>query len=156
MKNKGRFQKGKVTNTFGQMKKHVSQMNQKEVKAIRNHISTMVKDNPYQFKPDEHLIIQIKKGKVVFEATAVVEILKGHYNLIEYNYKPHTGERRCLLRGTKSKVIEENGRKVPSNLCLVVDVDSGKLVTAWWNAVNDNHRNVNMNRYDETLEVKLG
>ena len=39
------------------------------------------------------------------------------------------------------------------NLCAVIDYERGKVITAYWNDVDDNHDTLDLSRYDKNLQI---
>lgn len=151
---KGKFKVGYVKRTQGQKKKHISQMTSQEVDVIHEGI-----DNLSKLYASQHVIRKIKNDGLWFTSDMVVEVLTNFSaeNIIEYNVSQFYGklDRRVLLRSSESYPVLIDGKgKVDCNLCFVLSLDRGALVTVYWNEAGDNHSNIDMNRYDETLTVK--
>lgn len=64
-------------------------------------------------------------------------------DLIEYHYK--NGSHRVLLRGTQ----EFRGRV----MCVVFEIDTCKIITHYWNKVDDNHATIDMRAYNKDLNI---
>lgn len=80
--------------------------------------------------------------------------------IIEYNETPTYNrlERRVLLRDNdimKVKYTKEDNSNFEkeSNLCFVICLDNSKVVTAYYNLVDDNHETLIDERYNENLKI---
>lgn len=117
------------------MKKHVSQMTNAEQKRLLNLLMAV----PY-WKAGEHCSHRLsqRRGKLR-DARDVV--FNG--DLIEYHNK--NGSHRVLLRG--SKVFR--GRV----MCAVFEIDTCKIITHYWNDIDDNHNTIDMSAYNKDLNI---
>lgn len=80
--------------------------------------------------------------------------------IVEYNETPFYGttEHRVLLRDTEEVMVKYNEGKdnefsALSHLCFVLCMDNGKIVTTYYNMVNDAHDTLNLYRYDKNLKI---
>lgn len=147
------FEKGNVKKTAYQQKKHVSQMTTKELK----YLFEKVKENKRSLTPSNHLKEQIEKGKVSFKMNMVKPMLMDlRRTIIEYNHKTNGKDvfaRRVVLRSSNSYIANVEGKNVAVNLIVVIDIKTMEIVTAYNNAVSDNHNEINMNRYKKDLTI---
>lgn len=147
------FEKGKVKKTAYQEKKHVSQMTGKEKKYIKD----LLKQNKRSITLSDHAKEQIEKGKVDFRMKYVKPMMKDLKNsLLEYNHKTNGKDvfaRRILLRSSNSYMTTVDGKNVFVNLCVVLDLKTMQVVTAYNNDSKDNHSEINMNRYTKELTI---
>ena len=150
MKASQNIQRGRIKKTKDQIKKHVSQMTQEEIMYLQKRVK-MISGN---YKWGKHFL---ENGRLFNMLT--IERLLNSPNidecLIEYNERDK--DKRVLLRSTFSSNVslEKNGvmYMADANLCIVVDIFTGEVVTAYWNEVGDNHNNVNMRRYNAKLKI---
>jgi hypothetical protein len=150
MKASQNIQRGRIKKTKDQIKKHVSQMTQEEIMYLQKRVK-MISGN---YKWGKHFL---ENGRLFNMLT--IERLLNSPNidecLIEYNERDK--DKRVLLRSTFSSNVslEKNGvmYMADANLCIVVDIFTGEVVTAYWNEVGDNHDNVNMRRYNAELKI---
>lgn len=153
MNNTGKFKRGQVNTTPMQFKKHVSQMNKSEIRTL----SKRVKAIPNLFLSN-HVINKVQDDELSFQPAAIVESLRnvGLQSIIEYNVVPSpTGhmDHRILIRTEREFVTSINGSDVACNLCFVLSLDTGRIVTVYWNEARDAHSNVDMDRYTKGLKV---
>lgn len=142
---KGTFKTGTISHTQGQRKWHASQINDETLDDIRFRLhQTMLLRS---WRLSDHLR---KKKSLTFSLEIVQHVIDAG-DIIEYNETPRRDKtsRRVLLRDIrdKHKVITNFG-VTDSNLCIVVDIDDGDVVTAFWNDANDNHKTIDMSQYE--------
>ena len=75
--------------------------------------------------------------------------------IIEFNLtcKPGLNCARILLRNNKIKYRYIDGMREATNLCLVIDISQLSVVTSYLNISEDNHNNINWDRYTDTLDI---
>lgn len=145
--------KGFVKRTVGQRKKHVSMMSKAEI----NYLSNRVRLHGNRWSLTSH----VQRNGRLFHMTHIQELLNEDLRLsmIEYNEKVSHGkkDRRVLLRSQFAVPVHLTTKGVRefvfANLCLVMNIDTGEIITIYWNRVSDNHSTVDMGRYDETLTI---
>lgn len=151
---KGVFKKGQVKKTFNQAKKHKSQLNKKEINYLLKHLWTVKR-----FTFSNHLKAKMAKGEVTPQIAIMKKTLVDAKEcIIEYNQKLDlNGEvisRRVLLRSKQMELVNIKGEgQVLCNLCFVVDVDTGVIITAYFNSVKDAHETLDKKRYDANLSI---
>lgn len=153
MKNTGKFKRGQVKETPMQFKKHVSQMNKKDVFTLCERIKTI----PNLFL-SQHVMRKVESDDLSFQPIAIVEALKNasRSSIVEYNVVPSaTGhmDHRVLMRTEREFIASVNGEDVACNLCFVLSLDTGRIVTVYWNEAKDAHSTVDMGRYMQGLQV---
>lgn len=143
---------GLVKETIGQRKKHVSMMSDEEIE----YLVKRVKRQCHSWSESEHLT---SSGRH-FHKKYIQDILSSDISkcLIEYNERfSKTFSRRVLLRSSYATpaLLDFDGHRswFFANLCIVIDIDTGRIVTAYWNKVSDSHGSINFSRYDETLQI---
>ena len=144
------IRRGQVKTTENQIKKHISQMTSDETAFIAKRLK-MVYAN-YKWHP--HFL----NSSRLFNMMTVERLLISpniQDCIIEYNQRGN--DRRVLLRSTFSSnvTLEKDGKsyEADANLCLVIDIYTGVIVTAYWNEATDHHDNVNMKRYNAELKI---
>ena len=149
----GKFKQGEIKVTQGQRKKHVSQMSDYELRRLCRRIKGIKRLNA-----SWHLSQKMKKKEISFTYEMIYDVLKNIHksHIIEYNLSMFNEqeESRVLLRTHKSYPVQIDGKgQVYCNLCFVIALNTGRIVTAYWNDAKDNHKSINLNRYDEKLEI---
>lgn len=147
------IRQGLVKKTVGQRKKHVSMMSKAEINYLSNRVCLL--QNKWSLT--EH----VRFNGRLFHLAHIEELMKEdlRLSLIEFNEKTTYGvkSRRVLLRSQFAvpTLLQINGISewMFSNLCLVMDIDTGDIITMYWNRVSDNHSTINMERYDQTLNI---
>ena len=155
MNNRGYFERGRVKITEGQIKKHRTQMSEQELTYIKQVLGPIP-----ELKVSEHLERRRKEGKCDFQWTSLAKTLLFQFEeaIIEFNQvfnlDGSVRGRRVLFRAKHVELAEIKGRGlVPCNLCFVVDIDCKSIITAYYNAVTDNHSSINWKRYDASLSI---
>lgn len=142
------FQKGLIKRTEGQCKKHYSQLTQDEYSVLRNKLANV---HQQWLRKGVTLSYHLQEKMMLNETTFNLDegmkcIMFGQ--IIEYNTTDT--DKRVLLRSTQT--ISHEGKLV--NQCIVVSLKTFRVVTSFLNYAEDNHTTINLDRYDETLEVK--
>lgn len=153
---KGIYNKGYVKRTNGQIKKHRIQMTDEEILYIDKKIKSMDINSIYLSEHARNNNVVATIGQI--KETLLNDSLKDF--VVEYNETPFKGniEHRVLLRDNKSIMViynegMENQFCELSNLCFVLCMDNGKIVTTYYNIINDSHKTLNLNRYDKNLKI---
>lgn len=150
---------GKVKFTNNQIKKHYSQISNIEFEYIENILKNM-----NRIYLTTHL-----KNKIIWNAIDFADIDVCKYTLnklsednlsrfiIEFNRvedRRGGNSNRVLLRFDDDiYVLNKNNNKLKCNLCVVLNLNNNQIITAYFNKVNDYHVSINMNRYDEKLDI---
>ena len=149
--NYGTINKGKVSKTEGQVKKHRIQMDENEKEFLKGKLNNL--------KQDKLVISQHLEYKFIGYDMSVVSELPFRDNvkdlIIEYNETPMDNftDRRVLLRSIESYKVNIKGKIQNCNICVVYSLVTNRIVTVYWNLVNDNHRSINWNRYSRDLKI---
>ena len=149
----GKFKHGQVKRTDGQRKKHVSQMSEYELHRLCRRIKGLKR-----LRASSHLSQKVKRKEISFTYDMIWDVLKNIHksHIIEYNLTMFNEqeESRVLLRTHKSYPVQIDGKgEVRCNLCFVLSLNRGNIITAYWNEVDDNHTTINLERYDENLKI---
>lgn len=116
------------------VRKHISQMHPAEIAALQ----ILIKGN---FRLSRHCIEKMKERRIRTESIKHT-ILEG--NIIEYH----------LVNGRQSRVLLRSRVPIRGQVtCVVVDIGTNYVVTAYKNWVTDKHKNLNMEEYDENLNI---
>lgn len=147
------FKTGEISVTYGQRKWLAREMSDEEIQEIETKLQATIEFGciPYE---SEHLKSKIDNGELTFDRDVLSYAFDDFKaSLIEYNETPISDgrvEHRVLLRPPSyiKPVYEAKSQTtVDANLCFVLCIDNLKIVTAYWNAVNDNHATLKRRRY---------
>lgn len=152
-RNEGKFKFGYIKKTNNQVKKHVSQMTDKE----KSRILRNVKQIPNLYLGG-HVFRKVEEDGLSFEPIQIVEVLRDvkKENIIEYNRTKRydTVDNRVVLRSTKNYLVDiSNYGAQECNLCFVLSTVTGRIITVYWNKAEDSHDSIRMSRYDANLQV---
>jgi hypothetical protein len=116
-----------------EFRKHYTDFTKAEYKLLNER----VKQNNY--KLTSHTIIRQKQKKITED-----EIYRAITNgkIIEFHYKDSN---RLLLRGK----TDEKG----SHICVVLDIDTGNIITAYDNLKSDNHYTLDTSKYISYIDI---
>lgn len=131
-------------------------MNKKELLFLLNELRKIKVENIWLSK-------HIKQKNITVSLSMIVETLNKDNLMdliIEYNETPTYNriERRVLIRGNdvvKVSYIKEDNTtfEKESNLCFVICLDNSKIVTAYYNLVDDKHDTLIDKRYNRRLTI---
>jgi len=143
----GYFERGNIKLTTGQSKKHIQQMNQEEVNRIVNKLKYIGKLNISKHLKEKKIII----NNLTIQSNLKSKNLKNM--IVEYNNT--YGHNRVLIRSDVVELVLIGGSYKQCNLCYVIDLDNSVIITAYYNELKDNHRNINWSRYNENLIISI-
>lgn len=136
---------GQVKETKEQYKKHANQMRESEKEILKKKIKKL-KD----LTVTPHLL-----SKNILKSD-IDKLLTGDFDVIERNITllQNVWEERVLIRGKEftNVIFVDFKRKrvtVPANLCVVISLKTGKIITGYWNDKNDNHSSLHKARYEK-------
>lgn len=140
--------------TEGQVKKHVLQMSNKE----KDYLATTLDNVSNKVRKTYHSNNRIDTDTIGEDIYTII-LKKKNFDIVEYNLT--RGSRRVLIRDKyvlKNKTFHKGGKdgrvvKGDVNLCFVIDIDSGEIVTSYYNFARDNHPTIDEERYDKTLFI---
>lgn len=147
---KGIINKGFVKRTFNQKKKHYTQLSEDELNYLENKLKG-IKD----IRPSWHLV---EKKDILVKRLDIFNVIKDS-NLkeliIEYNVTPNRDgdDKRVLLRSRDVYNVNIGDNNLKCNLCFVISILKGEIITAYYNSAEDNHDTINWGRYDKDLKV---
>lgn len=143
---KGEIKKGTIRTTEGQQKKYIKQFKgddyQRCIIAINNMLHTKIYAS-YHLR---------KKSSVSYNMKTICSMLKdGAYDIIEYNYT--RGQGRILVESWSTFPVEIDDKMTQCTMKVVVEPKTQKIITVWYNSVDDTHVSLNMKRYNKDLEI---
>lgn len=143
---KGEIKKGTIRRTENQEKKYIKQFKGNDLEKCIIAINNMLHTKIYA---SYHLR---KKSSVSYNMKVICSMLKdGAYDIIEYNYTRGNG--RILLESWKTFPVDIDGKTVNCVMKVVVEPKTGKIITVYYNSIDDTHATLNMKRYNKDLEV---
>ena len=143
---KGELNKGIIRTTEGQVKKLYTQMTNEELEKCYIAINNVA--NKY-WKISCHLK---EKSSVTWSLKDVMETIRdGAFDIVEYN---RVGDDiRVMINSYKVYNVNIDGKETECTMKICLSVKHNKIVTLWYNDLLDNHKTINMNRYNKDLEV---
>lgn len=142
---------GQAKKTNNQIKKHVSQMSFIELNNVVNFFKN--ETVKHDITLSNHLKDKVMNSEVVLNTPMLANIFGNvSQSIIEYNVT--NGTPRLLLRSSSQENIMIDNKYQYTNLCIVIDLLSFRIVTAYHNLANDFHDEIDYNRYDENMEVQ--
>lgn len=143
---KGEIKKGTIRRTENQEKKYIKQFKGNDLEKCIIAINNMLHTKIYA---SYHLR---KKSSVSYNMKVICSMLKdGAYDIIEYNYTRGNG--RILLESWETFPVDIDGKTVNCTMKVVVEPKTQKIITIWYNSVDDTHVSLNMKRYNKDLEI---
>lgn len=149
----GTFKTGEISVTYGQRKWLACELSKKTIRNLEANLRNTLNIGciPYM---STHLQQKIAQGELTFDNDVIESALDDfEASLVEYNETPVFGgiiEHRVLLRPpsfVRDIYLSSSDTTVPSNLCFVICIDNLKIITAYWNAVDDQHSTLRKSRY---------
>ena len=119
--------------------KHVVQMNSLEVDKCFSKVKRWKLE---AWNITDHTLIRLREKEIegIHLAYSLID-----FSIIEYK-QMKSGNERIVIRSNMSF----NG----FNVCTVLDITTGTVITAWKNRVTDTHRTLDLSKYDECLTVR--
>ena len=142
----GELNKGTVRTTENQVKKLYSQMTSEEIEKCYIAINNVA--NKY-WKISTHLK---EKTTVTWSLKDIMKTIRdGAFDIIEYN---RTGnDIRIVVNSYKTYSVDIDGKETKCTMKICLSIKHNKIVTLWYNDLLDNHKTINMKRYNKDLEV---
>lgn len=147
-----KYHKGVIKKTKNQRKKYVKQITRKEQWYLREQIKNL---------PNIRFTKHALNNDVDVTMKQIKNTIKEYNYIIEYNETTDTYgkiDRRVLVRS--SRVYKVDFHKIDgsvikgnANLCFVISIDTGDIITTYYNFINDEHKTIDMRRYDKTLKI---
>lgn len=142
-----------------QKRKHITQMSDEEISFIEKTFAENYYANNRKLTISTHVSDKINKGATDIDMSVVTRILHQFKDcLIEYSHITKyqgrcVSDRRVLLRSKEVLKVKMDGHNSKCNFCMVVDIDTCKIVTTWFNHSYYNHHHLRLHRYDENLNI---
>lgn len=100
----------------------------------------------------------VEKKDILIKKKDILKVIKDsdiRSLIIEYNTtkKSYGIDKRVVLRSKEVYNVEIGENIIECNLCFVISILSGEVITAYYNNINDNHENIDWARYNENLKV---
>lgn len=155
MYKQGEFKGGWSKNHPTQMKKHTSQMSKYEkeylVEKVRNIRNVSV--HPHlQWKKDT--------GQITYDIMNMTRMFRAKnlsYHIKEFSTIQVEGGRidhRILIRSNRVEHVDiDDAGRQRCNLMFVISLDTYEIITAYYVHVHNHFESINMDRYDETLDI---
>lgn len=133
----------RVKTTNNQIKKHISQMTAQESTILHTLISNL---DSHEMRITNHA-----KNHISFINRSIVSQTLQAFDVIEFNVT--NNKPRVLIRSRKQlNIVTERGMD-KANICLVISIEENSVITAYVNCTNDNHKSIDMSRYDESINI---
>lgn len=139
------FKKGIVSKTEGQEKKHYTQFTKAELRYLESRLRT-IKDVSLT-RHARNKGITINKGDI----QRVLRSKDIKNQIIEFNCT--RGDQRVLVRSRDIFDTIVDGVSHRCNICFIVSLKDGVIVTVYYDDVNDNHKTVDFSRYNKDLKI---
>lgn len=147
------YKRGQVSRTDNQRKWLAAEMSRDERENLaRDYDESVICSNKVVYM-SRHLKKKIEDGELSVPQDVVEETLRTFADsFVEYSLTTmRNGQqsRRVLLRNNNiTRRVRVKGQEQDANLCIVLDIDTCCMVTAYWNAANDQHDTLNRSRYE--------
>lgn len=141
--------KSEVKETFGQIKKHISQLSQSDIKAIKSKLNKININNiKLSQHANQHIKLDYKDIKRCFSA----------YDIIEFNitYRFENPTYRVLIRSKESIPTVVDNKLIKTQVCIVYDLTKNIVVSLYLNDSKDNHETLNLDRYNTNMTIDIG
>lgn len=147
---KGIINRGLVKKTYKQQKKHYTQLSIEELDYLEKMLHNLKK-----IRPSWHFV---EKKDILIKKKDILKVIKDsdiRNLIIEYNTtkKSYGIDKRVVLRSKEVYNVEIGENIIECNLCFVISILSGEVITAYYNNINDNHENIDWARYNKNLKV---
>lgn len=157
---KGTTRTGYNSITKNQIKKHFLQMTKSEKELLQILLSNIDVENlQYSY----HLLLKLN---TTYAKSIIISLLSSENildNVIELNINKNdygnVSDIRVLLRDKnlyRVKMLDYNTNIESienANLCVVYSITNNRIVTAYWNNVNDDHKTINWKRYNQYINI---
>lgn len=138
------FEKGTIKTNKEVNRKHISQMNRKEIEYLVKELNNL--DN---LKLSNHAWDKVYM--IGLNISNIKRLLHKYNqeNIIEYNTGRGNGS-RVLVRDSKA-IITDEGIKV--HVCYVIELKSSQVITAYINKSSDYHSTLQYDNYNRYLKI---
>ena len=135
-----------------EIRKHFTQMNEQELKIVKNKIKSSVNGDvnsvnivPHAF---DNLFKRLRKGRDINTYKVMLAQTLIDFTPIEFK-RIYNGvnlvEERSVLRG--NRLVNEE------SIVLVYSITHRKIITVWINSLNDMHSTLDTNLYDSEMVI---
>ena len=135
-----------------EIRKHFTQMNEQELKIVKNKIKSSVNGDvnsvnivPHAF---DNLFKRLRKGRDINTYKVMLAQTLIDFTPIEFK-RIYNGvnlvEERSVLRG--NRLVNEE------SIVLVYSITHRKIITVWINSLNDMHSTLDTNLYDSKMVI---
>ena len=146
--NYGKIEIGTVRKTEGQVKKLYTQMTIQEIKYLDRKLAELDKNTMEitQHLEDKHINKNINLLK---------NLPTMKHKIIEYNETPLKGkiDKRVVIQALGKFRVNIDGKMQDCKFTVVYSLTNNRVITSWYNAVGDNHKTINMKRYNKDLRI---
>ena len=141
----GVTKRGQIKITDNQVKMLADDISKHDYENLMDYLSELIIVNNEHFSVKYHLVKKINSGEIYVSRPQMLKAIK-YGDLVEVNQTDN--KLRLLLRDPSAIFVDLNNEFSKANLCIVLQLDDFSVVTAYYNYVNDNHYNINEDRYD--------
>ena len=141
----GVTKRGQIKITDNQVKMLADDISKHDYENLMDYLSELIIVNNEHFSVKYHLVRKINSGEIYVSRPQMLKAIK-YGDLVEVNQTDNN--LRLLLRDPSAIFVDLNNEFSKANLCIVLQLDDFSVVTAYYNYVNDNHYNINEDRYD--------
>ena len=141
----GVTKRGQIKITDNQVKMLADAVSKHDYENLMSYLSELVAVKHEHFSVKYHLVKKIDSGEIYVSRPQILKAIK-YGDLVEVNQTDNN--LRLLLRDPSAILVDLNNEFSKANLCIVLQLDDFSVVTAYYNYVNDNHYNINEDRYD--------
>ena len=141
----GVTKRGQLKITENQVKMLADDVSKHDYENLTAYLSELIVAKHEHFYVKYHLVRKINSGEIYVSRPQMLKAIK-YGDLVEVNQTDN--KLRLLLRDPSAIFVDLNNEFSKANLCIVLQLDDFSVVTAYYNYVNDNHYNINHDRYD--------
>ena len=141
----GVTKRGQIKITDNQVKMLADDISKHDYENLMAYLSELIVAKHEHFYVKYHLVKKIDSGEIYVSRPQMLKAIK-YGDLVEVNQTDN--KLRLLLRDPSAIFVDLNNEFSKANLCIVLQLDDFSVVTAYYNYVNDNHYNINKDRYD--------
>ena len=141
----GVTKRGQIKITESQVKMLADDVSKPDYENLMAYLSELIAVKHEHFSVKYHLVKKINSGEIYVSRPQMLKAIK-YGDLVEVNQTDN--KLRLLLRDPSAIFVDLDNEFSKANLCIVLQLDDFSVVTAYYNYANDNHYNINKDRYD--------
>ena len=141
----GVTKRGQIKITESQVKMLADDVSKPDYENLMAYLSELIAVKHEHFSVKYHLVNKINSGEIYVSRPQMLKAIK-YGDLVEVNQTDN--KLRLLLRDPSAIFVDLDNEFSKANLCIVLQLDDFSVVTAYYNYANDNHYNINRDRYD--------